>query len=122
MEENKDQSGIDIIKKAMERPSIFKDEKPLSLEFIPSKLHHRENEFLTLAQIFKSVMEKPSTTSQRVLISGDIGTGKSTILLSIDFALFGIRRGELPGNSLLRNGESQGSTKEYSDDIFFIPE
>jgi cell division control protein 6 len=79
MEENKDQSGIDIIKKAMERPSIFKDEKPLSLEFIPSKLHHRESEFLTLAQIFKSVMEKPSTTSQRVLISGDIGTGKTVL-------------------------------------------
>ena len=38
------------------------------------------------------------------LLSGNIGSGKSTILLSIDFALFGIRRGELDGASLLRNG------------------
>ncbi|MBI2148571.1 AAA family ATPase [Candidatus Woesearchaeota archaeon] len=42
------------------------------------------------------------------LLSGDIGSGKSTILLAIDFALFGIRRGELSGNALLRNGTTDG--------------
>ncbi len=42
------------------------------------------------------------------LLSGDIGSGKSTALLAIDFALFGIRRGELSGNSLLRNGTDFG--------------
>jgi len=42
------------------------------------------------------------------LLSGDIGCGKSTILLAIDFALFGIRRGELSGSSLLRNGADEG--------------
>jgi len=45
------------------------------------------------------------------LLSGDIGSGKSTILLAIDFALFGIRRGELSGNSLLRNGENNGAVE-----------
>lgn len=43
-----------------------------------------------------------------VLLSGDIGTGKSTILLAIEFALFGILRGDLSGNSLLRNGTEKG--------------
>ena len=42
------------------------------------------------------------------LLSGDIGVGKSTILLAIEFALFGISR-ELPGAALLRNGEQKGS-------------
>ena len=42
------------------------------------------------------------------LLAGDIGTGKSTILLAMDFALFGIRRGELAGDELLRHGENSG--------------
>jgi len=43
-----------------------------------------------------------------VLLSGDIGSGKSTILLAIEFALFGLLRAELAGTSLLRNGASNG--------------
>lgn len=39
------------------------------------------------------------------LLSGDIGCGKSTVLLSIEFALFGLIKGELSGNTLLRKGE-----------------
>ena len=46
-----------------------------------------------------------------VLLSGDIGSGKSTILLAIEFALFGILRGDLSGNSLLRNGAEKGSVE-----------
>lgn len=42
------------------------------------------------------------------LLSGDIGVGKSTLLLAIEFALFGISRGELVGNALLRHGASDG--------------
>ncbi len=43
-----------------------------------------------------------------VLLSGDIGSGKSSILHAIDFALFGIRKGDLTGASLLRSGEKKG--------------
>ncbi|MBM3200392.1 SMC family ATPase, partial [Candidatus Woesearchaeota archaeon] len=46
-----------------------------------------------------------------VLLSGDIGSGKSTILLAIDFALFGIRKPDLTGDALLRNGASTGSVE-----------
>ncbi len=43
-----------------------------------------------------------------VLLSGDIGAGKSTILLAIEFALFGILSGSLEGEALLRNGKNTG--------------
>lgn len=45
-----------------------------------------------------------------VLLSGDIGCGKSTILLAIDFALFGIQK-NLSGASLLRHGKETGSVE-----------
>lgn len=45
----------------------------------------------------------------KILLAGDIGCGKSTILLAIEFALFGTLRGELSGNALLRNGSKTGS-------------
>ena len=41
-----------------------------------------------------------------VLLSGDIGSGKSTILLAAEFALFGLERGS--GSALLRNGKNSG--------------
>ena len=44
------------------------------------------------------------------LLSGDIGSGKTTILLAIEFCLFGMRR-DLSGTALLRNGEEQGSVE-----------
>ncbi len=43
------------------------------------------------------------------LLSGEIGSGKSSILLALDFALFGLRSGSLPGDSLLRKGSQKGS-------------
>ena len=42
------------------------------------------------------------------LLAGDIGCGKSTILMAVDFALFGIRRGEISGSDLLRHGKNSG--------------
>ncbi len=53
-----------------------------------------------------------------VMLSGDIGSGKSTILLAIEFALFGVLRGELSGNALLRNGTQEG----YAELAFRIGE
>jgi len=49
----------------------------------------------------------------KVLLSGNIGSGKSTILLAIDFALFGLQRSELAGASLLRNGTDSGNVELY---------
>ncbi len=47
------------------------------------------------------------------LFEGDIGSGKSTILMAIEFALFGL--GNQKGDSLLRKGSKKGSvTLEFS--------
>ena len=43
-----------------------------------------------------------------VLLAGDIGSGKSTILLAIEFAIFGTKKGELPAYTLLRHGKKEG--------------
>lgn len=40
------------------------------------------------------------------LLLGDIGSGKTSILLAIEFALFGLQPGQ-KGNSLMRNNESE---------------
>ena len=45
------------------------------------------------------------------LLAGDIGSGKSTILLAIEFALFGAKKGELPAYTLLRHGSKEGSVE-----------
>jgi len=41
------------------------------------------------------------------LLSGDIGSGKTSVLLGIEFALFGLQPGQR-GGSLLRNGKTEG--------------
>ncbi|MDP3992422.1 MAG: SMC family ATPase, partial [Nanoarchaeota archaeon] len=48
------------------------------------------------------------------LLSGDIGSGKTSILLGIEFALFGLQPGQR-GGSLLRNGETEGSVILHMD-------
>jgi DNA repair protein SbcC/Rad50 len=42
------------------------------------------------------------------LLAGDIGCGKSSILLAVEFALFGTSRPDLPGEALLRKGTTKG--------------
>lgn len=63
---------------------------------------------LQLHNIRSYLDQKVSFPTGAVLLSGDIGSGKSTILLAIEFALFGTRRGELSGASLLRHGAGEG--------------
>jgi len=71
----------------------------------------------------RSYIDETITFPDRsVLLAGDIGCGKSSILLAIEFALFGIARGVLSGGSLLRVGADQGSVELYfkSDDNEYV--
>src|SRR3989338_344039 len=45
------------------------------------------------------------------LLSGDIGSGKSSLLLAVEFALFGVSRPDLPADALLKKGAVQGSVE-----------
>jgi len=73
------QLSSDIVKETLERPTVFKDETPLSLEFIPHTLPHREEQMRFLTQLFRFSLDSPFSTSQRVLITGDVGTGKTVL-------------------------------------------
>lgn len=64
---------------------------------------------LQLNNIRSYVEESVSFPEGSTLLIGDIGSGKSSILLAIEFALFGTRRSELDASSLLRNGAATGS-------------
>ena len=66
---------------------------------------------LILKNIRSYIDEEINFSEGSLLLSGDIGAGKSTILYAIDFALFGTRRGEISGSELLRNGKNQGSVE-----------
>ena len=59
------------------RPRLFKNEEVLSIDYIPDKLPHREKQLEELLNVFLPVLEKPGKMARRVLITGDIGTGKT---------------------------------------------
>ncbi|MEM4282501.1 MAG: AAA family ATPase [Candidatus Woesearchaeota archaeon] len=63
---------------------------------------------INLRNIRSYVNERINFPEGSILLSGDVGAGKTTILLAIEFALFGILRGEVSGSSLLRNGTESG--------------
>lgn len=66
---------------------------------------------IRLKNIRSYLDEKIEFPHGSVLLSGNIGCGKSTVLLAIDFSLFGLRKGDLSGSALLRNGEDTGSVE-----------
>jgi exonuclease SbcC len=66
---------------------------------------------LALRNIRSYIDERITFPEGIVLLAGDIGAGKSTILLAIEFALFGLLRSDLSGAALLRNGARQGTVE-----------
>lgn len=70
---------------------------------------------LKLQNIRSYVEETIEFPEGSVLLSGDIGAGKSTILLAIEYALFGTKRGELEPVSLLRYGSHAGKIELVFD-------
>jgi len=59
--------------------SVFRDESKLDINYVPSRLPHRESELNLLTQFFRFVIESPGKMTQRVLIMGSIGTGKTVL-------------------------------------------
>jgi len=59
--------------------SVFKDEAKLDINFIPSRLPHRETEHRLLMEFFDFLLRFPERMSQRVIITGDVGTGKTAL-------------------------------------------
>jgi len=59
--------------------SVFKDEAKLDINYVPQKLPHREKEHRLLMEFFNFILRCPERMSQRVIITGDVGTGKTVL-------------------------------------------
>jgi len=59
--------------------SVFKDESKLDINYIPQKLPHRETQYRLLMEFFNFIMRCPEKMSQRVILTGDVGTGKTAL-------------------------------------------
>ncbi|MEM0002076.1 MAG: ORC1-type DNA replication protein [Desulfurococcaceae archaeon] len=68
-----------IIEEEINKPSIFKSRESLMPEHLPDKLPHRESELRELVSYFKHLVHDPGSISQRVLIIGGVGTGKTAL-------------------------------------------
>ncbi len=63
----------------LSRQSVFKDEAKLDINYIPQKLPHREKEHRLLIEFFSFILHYPERMAQRVIITGDVGTGKTAL-------------------------------------------
>jgi cell division control protein 6 len=61
----------------LERPSVFRDASKLSPDYVPQVLVHRDEEFRWLVRIFRPLLD--NRMSQRVLITGSVGVGKTAL-------------------------------------------
>lgn len=59
--------------------SVFKDETKLDISYVPSKLPHRDSELRLLMEFFSFLLQFPAKMAQRVIITGDVGTGKTAL-------------------------------------------
>ena len=59
--------------------SLFRDESKLDINYIPSRLPHREKELRLLMEFFSFLLKFPDRMAQRVIVTGEIGTGKTAL-------------------------------------------
>ena len=59
--------------------SVFKDETKLDINYIPRRLPHREKEHRLLMEFFNFLLQFPERMTQRVIITGEVGTGKTAL-------------------------------------------
>jgi archaeal cell division control protein 6 len=59
--------------------SVFKDESKLDINYIPQKLPHRETQHRLLMEFFNFILRCPEKMTQRVILTGDVGTGKTAL-------------------------------------------
>lgn len=61
------------------RQSVFKDETKLDINYVPRRLPHREKEYRLLMEFFNFLLKFPEKMTQRVMITGEVGTGKTAL-------------------------------------------
>jgi len=61
------------------KSKIFIDESKLSIDYVPRRLPHRDEHLLKLASMFRQFINSPGSVSQKVLMIGPVGTGKTVV-------------------------------------------
>jgi cell division control protein 6 len=81
--------------------SVFKDESKLDINFVPSRLPHRESQMKLLNQFFRFAVETPGKMTQRVLVTGKVGVGKTALT-------------KLFGRTILGEAQKRGISLHYA--------
>jgi len=63
----------------MQYCSVFRDEAKLDINYIPQRLPHRQTQLNLLDQYLQYTTTAPGKMTQRILITGQIGTGKTAL-------------------------------------------
>lgn len=66
-----------IIEEELFKKTIFKDESKLSPDYVPRNLVHREFEIKQLLNYLRCMIDVPGKMSQKVLMIGPVGSGKT---------------------------------------------
>ena len=61
--------SVDIFKDLLNKPSIFKDERKLDINFIPDELPHRNKELSLLSQLCLTLLTNPNEISRKIYLS-----------------------------------------------------
>jgi len=80
--------------------SVFKDEFKLDINYVPPRLPHRETELKLLNQFFRFTVETPGKMTQRVLVVGKVGAGKTVLT-------------QLFGQNIIREAGKRGINLHY---------
>ncbi len=68
-----------IIEETLRTPTVVRDERKLSIDYVPLQLPHREKELKRLTHMFRSLVTEPGGAAQRVILAGPVGTGKTAV-------------------------------------------
>lgn len=61
------------------RDSVFRENgiEKLEFDYVPSRLPHREEQISNLVNFFRLIIDRPGVLSERILVTGSSGTGKT---------------------------------------------
>jgi len=71
---------IDYFEDLLKKPSLFKNESKLDINYVTKKLPHREKELALLSQLFLVLITNPNSLSRKILIIGKTGIGKTAAI------------------------------------------
>ena len=81
--------------------SLFKDESKLDINYIPPHLPHRGTQLNLLNQFFRFAVETPGKMTQRILVVGKVGSGKTALT-------------QLFGQNINREAQKRGINLHYA--------